>query len=334
MTIDQTAGAELMASGPGPGPLIPAQRIERRTRTVLRSQLPAERYGRRPDDPQVTVLIPTLNEARNLPHVFERLPDTIAEVLVVDGRSTDDTIAVARALRPDVRIIIERRRGKGSAVLAGFRAARGDIIVMLDADGSADPQEIPLFVRALVAGADFAKGSRYLPGGGSDDLTRARSLGNRTLTWIVNAVYGARYTDLCYGYNALWADILPRLDFHCSGFEVETLVNLRAAKLKLAVSEVPSIERERLFGESNLSATRDGLRVLRTIVSHIGPVERGMAHGPHRTAALTFGTTSLPPEEPGLGTMAADGGAAVAITSDAAESLAPGELAAAPTKAA
>ena len=122
--------------------------------------------------PRVSVVIPTLNEARNLPYVFARMPSDIHEVIVVDGHSVDDTLAVARKIRPDVRIVMQTRRGKGNALACGFAAATGDIIAMVDADGSADPGEIPRFVRALLDGADFAKGTRFAKGGGSSDITR------------------------------------------------------------------------------------------------------------------------------------------------------------------
>jgi len=214
----------------------------------------------------VSVVIPTLNEAANLPHVFALMPD-VHEVIVVDGRSTDDTIATAQRLRPDVKVVRQTRRGKGNALACGFEAVTGDIIVMLDADGSTDPAEIPRYVMPLLEGADFVKGSRFMPGGATDDITPLRKLGNSALNGTVNKLYGTRYTDLCYGYNAFWNHCLPVLamgDDH--GFEIETVINVRIARAGLRVVEVPSIERERLFGESKLSPVRDGLRVLRTIV--------------------------------------------------------------------
>ena len=113
---------------------------------------------------------------------------------------------------PWVRAITQTRKGKGNAMACGFAAATGDVIVMFDADGSADPAEIPAFVAALVAGADFAKGSRFAPGGGSDDITLLRRTGNAGLNGVANALFGTSYTDLCYGYNAFWADLLPLLD--------------------------------------------------------------------------------------------------------------------------
>jgi hypothetical protein len=216
--------------------------------------------------PRVSVVIPTLNEAANLPHVFAALPPDLFEVIVVDGRSSDGTAAVAQELRSDVRVLLETRPGKGSALARGFAAARGDIVVTLDADGSADPREIPAFVKALVQGADFAKGSRHLPGAGSADLTRVRSLGNQCLGWLVNRLFGTRYTDLCYGYNAFWRGALDSIAVDCDGFEVETLINIRVARAGLVVSEVASYEHQRIHGASNLRAVRDGTRVLRTIL--------------------------------------------------------------------
>ena len=164
--------------------------------------------------PSVSVVIPTLNEARNLPHVFARLPGGIHEVIVVDGHSVDDTCAVARRLRPDVRIVTQTRSGKGNALACGFAVATGQIIVMLDADGSADAGEIPSFVQALLDGADFAKGSRFAPGGGSADLTRLRTWGNRPAHGHGEPVLRHGYSDLCYGFNVFWRRHLPvlRLD--------------------------------------------------------------------------------------------------------------------------
>src|SRR5580658_6308447 len=159
--------------------------------------------------PKVTVVIPTLNEARNLPHVFSRLPQGLHEVIVVDGHSMDNTLAVARQLCPAVRIVMQNRYGKGNALACRFAAATGDIIAMVDAGGSADPAEIPQFVEALLDGADFAKGTRFDGGGGSSDITRLRRLGNRVLSGLVNTLCRTEYSDLCYGYNAFWRRHVP-----------------------------------------------------------------------------------------------------------------------------
>jgi glycosyltransferase involved in cell wall biosynthesis len=210
-------------------------------------------------------VIPTLNEARNLPHVFAELPPELHEVIVVDGGSIDGTAAVARRLRDDVKIIQQTQRGKGDALRCGFEAATGEVLVMLDADGSANPAEIPGFVSVLLAGSDFAKGSRFRDGGGSSDITRLRRVGNWALSATVNVLFRTSYSDLCYGYNAFWRHCLPAMDVDCTGFEVETLINIRVARAGLKVTEVPSFERPRIHGQSNLNTFRDGARVLRTI---------------------------------------------------------------------
>jgi hypothetical protein len=244
---------------------------------------------------RVSVIIPALNEARNLPHVFALIPPGVHEVVLVDGLSVDDTVDVARQLRPDVRVVIQNRKGKGNALACGFAAATGDIIAMLDADGSADPGEIPRFVEAVMAGADFAKGSRFLKGGGSSDITRFRALGNRLLTGFFNACYGRKYSDLCYGFNVFWRRHVPVLGLDATsdprpgtdgrlwgdGFEVETLIHVRAAVAGLKVAEVPSFEHSRIHGASNLNAFHDGLRVVRTILRE----RRGWRRQPQATPA-------------------------------------------------
>lgn len=232
--------------------------------------------------PRVSVVVPARNEARNLEIVLPVLP-VEHEVVLVDGHSSDDTVAVTRRLRPDAVVVEQTRRGKGNALACGFAAASGDVIVMFDADGSADPGEIAAFVAALVAGADVAKGTRFArvtdgAQAGSEDITRLRHAGNAGLNTLANVVLRARYTDLCYGYNAFWADMLPVLALPDTtvaapgggmlwgdGFEIETLLTCRFAAAGARVTEVPSVERERIHGESNLRTFADGFRVLRTL---------------------------------------------------------------------
>jgi glycosyltransferase involved in cell wall biosynthesis len=254
--------------------------------------------------PRVSVIIPALNEAANLRHVFAGIPEDVYEVILVDGRSIDNTVDVARELRPDVRVVTQTRKGKGNALACGFAAARGDIIAMVDADGSADAGEIPRFVQALLDGADFAKGTRSGDGGGSADLTRIRGLGNRVLTMMFNVVYRCNYKDLCYGYNVFWRRHLPILDLNVAapaprdsegmlwgdGFEIETLIHIRVAKTALKVVEVPSYEHARIHGVSNLNAVGDGLRVLWTILAERRRT-RANADAAAEAATVPFPTT-------------------------------------------
>ena len=216
--------------------------------------------------PSISIVVPALNEAENLRFVLPNIPADVHEVILVDGHSHDDTIRVAQQLRPDIKIVMQDGRGKGAALRSGFAAATGDIIVMLDADASTDPAEIPAFVDALVAGADFAKGSRFLPGGGTVDMPFHRRLGNGGFVLLVRLLFGARYTDLCYGYNAFWRYALPALALDGDGFEIETMMNVRAMRSGLVITEVPSFESKRQYGAGRLRTIPDGWRVLRTIL--------------------------------------------------------------------
>ncbi len=216
--------------------------------------------------PRVSVVIPTLNEERNVAWVLERLPEMVDEVILVDGRSTDRTVETARAVRPDIQVVLETEPGKGAALRAGFAAARGDYIVMIDADGSMDPSEIERFVEALRSGCDFVKGSRFATGGGTADMSRIRKLGNDALRTAVNVLYRTDFTDLCYGFIGFRRERLAALRLASQGFEIETEMIVRAVIASLRISEVASFEAERRHGESNLRAWRDGRRALRTLL--------------------------------------------------------------------
>jgi len=172
----------------------------------------------------VSVILPTLNEAKNLPLVLPRLPlDVIDEVILVDGRSTDGTVAMARQLLPQIHVVLEPKPGKGAALRAGYRAASGDILVVLDADGSNDPREVPRFVRSLLEGADFVKGSRFAHRGGTTDMPRYRQWGNGGFVHLVNLLFGSTFTDLCYGFHAFWRYCLDAIDVdQVDGFEIDT----------------------------------------------------------------------------------------------------------------
>jgi len=216
---------------------------------------------------RMSIIIPTLDEAENLPHLLPLIPSWVDEIVLVDGYSTDRTIEVARSLRPDVRIVLQEGRGKGAALRTGFAAATGDIVIMLDADSSTDPAELPFFIGALLAGADFAKGTRFVQGGGTTDMPLIRVLGNQVFVLLVRWLFGGSYTDLCYGYNAFWKRAISQLNLDADGFEIETQMNIRALSAGLKVAEVPSFEHERLHGVGKLKTIPDGWRVLKQIVS-------------------------------------------------------------------
>jgi glycosyltransferase involved in cell wall biosynthesis len=210
----------------------------------------------------ISVVIPAMNEERNIAWVLERIPPYVDEILLVDGHSTDDTVAVARRACPDIRVVPQRGCGKGAAMRTGFEDAVGDYVVVLDADGSMDPVEIDYYVSALDNGYDLVKGSRELPGSGSMDLTPLRRWGNHVLVTTVNLTWGSEFTDLCYGYLAFRRDRLNDLALTGRGFEIETEITVNAIHAGLRIAEVPTVELCRHYGASNLNAWRDGRRIL------------------------------------------------------------------------
>ena len=217
-------------------------------------------------DERVSVVIPAKEEARNVAWVLRRLPPGVDEVILVDGHSTDDTVAVARAVRPDIVVATESAPGKGAAMRTGMEMARGDIIVTIDADGSMDPRELGRYVE-VAREADLVKGSRFAGDGGTEDMSLIRRLGNAVLLGLVNLLYGARLTDLCYGYCAVRRSALAVLDLRSDGFEIETEMTVRALRTGLRIGEVPSFELPRRYGTSHLRAFSDGWRVLVTLLA-------------------------------------------------------------------
>ncbi len=232
------------------------------------------RRGLRPPHPRVSVVVPAKGEADNIREILPYLSNYF-EVVVVVSEDDHESARAAREALPSAKVVYQTRKGKGNALVCGFEQSNGDVIVTFDIDGSADPHEIPRFVEALTRGADLAKGSRFTAGGGSQDITQFRSIGNYGLNLIASGLTGTRFSDLCYGFNAFWADQLPMLclpDTEAEGpqtgdgFEIETMIIGRFAFARAIIIEVPSYEYDRYYGVTNLNAIRDGFRVLWTIL--------------------------------------------------------------------
>lgn len=230
-----------------------------------------------------SLIIPTMNESQNLRDLLPQIPSFIDEVIVVDGNSRDDTVAVAASHSRVNKVLVQRRKGKGAALSRGFLNSTGDFVFIIDADGSMDPSELEGFAEALHGGAHLVKGSRYLRSGGSSDLTKFRSFGNLGLTNLANFLYQASWTDLAYGYAGFTRSSLASMEIayldtkvagplshrrmsYGQGFEIETLMCCRAMRRGLKVREVPSWEHERVHGASNLRAISDGFRALSALV--------------------------------------------------------------------
>jgi glycosyltransferase involved in cell wall biosynthesis len=239
--------------------------------TAEQTRIAAPAPGAASPTPLVSVVIPCLNEAENIEACVAAALEVLqrsglnGEVVVADNASEDGSAELAAAA--GARVVHEARRGYGSAYLAGFAAARGDYIVMADADLTYDFREIPRFVRALQGGAEMVIGDRMgnIQPGAMPWLHRY--IGNPLLTGLLNLFFRTGVRDAHCGMRALRRDVLPRLDLHTTGMEFASEMVIRAAKERLQIAEFP-IEYHPRGGESKLSSFRDGWRHLRFLLVH------------------------------------------------------------------
>jgi len=222
---------------------------------------------------KVSIVIPTLNEEKNIPIIlkeiknfFKQRRDYSYEIIVVDGYSKDKTVEIAKKF--GCRIVYDNL-GKGSAILKGMKIAKGEIIITMDADMSQRPIELGLMIEGIRAGYDIVMGSRFIQGGGTEDMPWYRKLGNKFFVFLVNFLWRTKYTDLCYGYRSFKSKSWKKLGLKSTGFGIETEISIKAAKKRLKVLEVPSFEKKRLYGEGKLKTFKHGLSILKTILKEL-----------------------------------------------------------------
>jgi glycosyltransferase involved in cell wall biosynthesis len=217
---------------------------------------------------RVSIVIPCLNEAESIGECIRRAravlgeQHLLGEIVVVDNGSDDGSGDIARSL--GATVVDEPRRGYGHAYLAGFRAARGRYIVMIDADLTYDFAEIPRFVRALEEGAEVVIGNRMRdvqPGA----MSIVSRIGNPLLSGFLNLLYRTPVADAHCGMRAFRRSVLRKLDLHSTGMELASEMIIRATKAKLDIRELPIALYPR-GGESKLVPFRDGWRHLRLIL--------------------------------------------------------------------
>ena len=219
----------------------------------------------------VSIVIPTWNEESNIGKVIREVKRLLErygypyEVIIVDRYSADRTVRVARSL--GARVLYDTA-GKGAALIKGFKAARHKVVISMDADLSNRPNELLLLIAGIEAGYEICAGSRFLTGGGSDDMPWHRKAGNKFFVTLVNLMYRSRYTDMCYGYRSFTSGALRRLGLVEKGFGIETEINIKAAKKQMRVLEVPSFEKPRAKGAGKLHTWRDGYAILRVIIKN------------------------------------------------------------------
>jgi len=217
--------------------------------------------------PEISVIIPCLDEEEAVGKVVDQAFEGIrrsgrtGEVIVVDNGSSDASPQIARA--HGAIVVSETRRGYGSAYLAGLDVARGDYLVMGDADDTYPLDELGTFVDGLEAGTDLVIGSRFkgtIHGDAMPFLNRF--VGNPVLTGMLNVMFGVRVSDAHCGMRALRRDALPKLDLHSTGMEFASEMVFKAYRRGLAVSEVP-IDYYPRVGESKLNRFGDAWRHVR-----------------------------------------------------------------------
>jgi len=208
----------------------------------------------------VSLIIPTLNEERNLPHVLPRIPrlPEVIEIILVDGSSSDQTIQVAQDLVPQIKVVLEPGKGKGMAIHAGACAAAGDYFLILDADGSHLPEEIPLYIEKAKEGYDLVKGSRYMNGTNTKDETWDHGILVRISQLVANTLWHTSFTDICYGMFLINRQKYLDLNIQAQRHDVEWELMAKALKAGLRIVEVPAFEAQRIHGKSHLSIVRDG----------------------------------------------------------------------------
>lgn len=213
-----------------------------------------------------SIVIPTLNEEENLKILLGQIDTKNYELIVVDGNSTDKTVEIARNFGARV---LHTDKGKGAALRKGISSAKNDVIITMDADLSHRISELRLLIEAIKSGYDICMGSRFIMGGGTDDMPFIRKIGNKFFVWLVNSIWGTNYSDLCYGYRSFRKDVIKNLRLESDGFGIETEISIKAAKKKLKVIEIPSYEKKRIHGEGKLRSINDGWLILKRIIKEI-----------------------------------------------------------------
>ena len=210
---------------------------------------------------KVSLIIPALNEEQCIAEVLKDIPrDIIHEVLVVDGHSTDRTREIAESL--GFKVILQEGKGYGNAVKTGVKYSTGDVIVMIDADGSYETKDIYHLLKCLDEGFDIAYGSRYLPESGSADDTPIRFIGNKIFTFLLNVIHGVKISDSLFLYVATRREVFEKLNMKSTNFEYCIEFPIRAHKAGYTYKEIPSFEKKRIAGKSKVNAFYHGLRIL------------------------------------------------------------------------
>ena len=217
---------------------------------------------------KVSIVIPTLNEEKNIEILLNEIEkkDFIDEIIIVDGYSKDKTVEIAE--KYGCKILYDDK-GKGSALRKGLKEAKNGIVISMDADNSMLSDELYLLIAGIQAGYDVCMGSRFIQGGGTEDMPLLRKFGNKFFVSLVNIFWKTNYSDLCYGYRSFKKSSIDELGLKSDDFGIETEISIKSAKLGLKVLEVPSFEKTRTYGDGKLRTFSDGITILKTITNEL-----------------------------------------------------------------
>lgn len=224
-----------------------------------------------PENHTITIVIPTLNEEETIKNIIERCRPFGDEILVVDGRSSDKTVAIASSL--NVTVLTDNGKGKGAAIRQAISVASGDILVFIDADGSHDPQDIPRLIEPLISGnADHVTGSRILGGsselfGGFDEFLRLA--GSSFITECINWRFKSTLSDSQNGFRAIKREVALKLDLKENITTIEQEMVIRTLKCGYRMAEVPTHENKRLVGPSKIKLRKVWLRYGYSLIKYL-----------------------------------------------------------------
>ena len=212
---------------------------------------------------RVSVVAVNLNEEKTIRKVLKGIPSSVDEVIVVDGHSKDKSAQIARDM--GFKVVMQEGKGRGAAFKTGFKYVQWDIIVMLSTDGNERAGHITSLVDKINEGYDLVIASRFGEGK-SHDVTIIRRFGNWFLTASINFLGGVKIVDSQNGFRAVRKRYLDKMNIEADRFDIEAEITMKAARMGLRIVEVPTIEDDREFGNSNLNTFRDGLMIFKRII--------------------------------------------------------------------
>ena len=213
---------------------------------------------------QTTLIILTRNEIQGLKTLIRKIPwETVDEYFAVDYKSTDGTVEFFK--KHNIPVVPQRKSGRAEAFYLGARKAYGKYLIFFSPDGNENPADIPRLIRELKNGNDLVIASRFLKNSRNeedDQVIKLRAWANQAFTQIANLIWRGKLTDTINGYRAIERNAFRKLNLDAKGFAIEYQMSIRASKLKLHISEIPTIVGTRIGGQSTSYAIPTGLRFI------------------------------------------------------------------------